>query len=139
MTASLEQRIAGALTAPIASADLSSLISDVETGIAKATADAQEAAKIALDIAAGDGSAAFEEAQKHDLISKRRKVTLPKLQERLIEVLDAERCAAWVAECEALRAARNAANNLLRKPFPSWCDSLSNCRRSRSPTRPSTI
>ena len=67
----LEQRITAAMTAPIASADLTVLIGDVENSLAAAIANAQEHAKSALDITAGDGNEAFEESQKHDLISKR--------------------------------------------------------------------
>ena len=119
MTATLEQRIASAMTAPITSADLSSLISDVETGLAKATADAQEAARSALDITKSvDGRLAFEKAQEHDFISKRLKVTLPKLQERLIEVLNAERCAAWIAECNEMRVHRDNARKILNERLP---------------------
>ena len=71
----LEQRITAAMTAPIASADLTVLIGDVENSLAAAIANAQEHAKSALDITAGDGSVAFEESQKHDLISKRLRVS----------------------------------------------------------------
>ena len=120
----LEQRITAAMTAPIASADLTVLIGDVENSLAAAIANAQEHAKSALDITAGDGNEAFEESQKHDLISKRLQVCVPRLQDRLVEMLNAERCAAWIAEAEKLRPARDAANNLLSEHVPKLARQL---------------
>lgn len=100
----LEQRITAAMTAPIASADLTVLIGDVENSLAAAIANAQEHAKSALDITAGDGRMAFEKSQEFDLISKRLRICLPKLQDRLIVMINAEEAVKWNAEHARVQA-----------------------------------
>jgi len=114
----LEKKIADALTKPIASDALQTLIAEVEAAVATATATAEQVAKEALDVTASpDAKLAFERVMEADFTGKRLRVCIPRLHARLNEVLDAEAVQRWLNEYGPLQLQRDALAERFREDY----------------------
>src|SRR5208282_5472321 len=99
----LEKRIAEALTQDIKSADLATLIADVEGAIVAAEKAVEQARVRALDPTVLD-PAARTALQDADFLTQRLQVALPRLGQRLEEIQAAEYAAEWEPDFEQVKA-----------------------------------
>lgn len=124
MTTSLEKRIADALAAVpmISSGDLAKLYSEVEVASAEADAAAKKAKDAAIDVVrSSDGRAARAAMEEAALTNDRLQNSLPRLRARMLEVLDAERTKAWLAEYGELKVQRDAVAKRFDEDLPRLC------------------
>lgn len=105
----LEPRIANALTDPhIATADLNELISETEVALTAAEATAQTERRKAVDAVMPDAAEAERSAWAAEVHRDRLHSLLSRLRQRFAEISAAERAAQRVADCEAVKAKRDA-------------------------------
>jgi hypothetical protein len=103
---SLEKRIATALTQDIKSADLATLIADVEDAIVAAGKAVEQARVRALDPSLLDPSARTA-LQNAEFLAQRLQVALPRLGQRLEGIQAAEYAAQWEADYEMVKVKRD--------------------------------
>jgi hypothetical protein len=116
----LDQRVAAALTpSDITSVELAALIVEVEAAAAAADADAAKAREEALDPATViDAAKVGASLATAELTRDRLRAALPRLQEQLKRVLQAEDVAAWRADAEELEQRRVASGAGFRQFYP---------------------
>jgi hypothetical protein len=106
---SLQERVAAALVAEdITSAELASLIAEVEAAANDAEKTAKEAQERTLDPTVADPAAAREVQREAEFTTKRLDAALKPLDARLDEVRRAEDRKRWHADCDALEVQRDA-------------------------------
>ncbi len=118
MSTAIDRRIAAALTEPISSSDLQKLISETEVALTEADRNAKAATEEAVDVTVSlDLRAAREKMLEAALVRDRLHKSLPRLQQRLVEVLNAEANERWKASFNLVKAKRDAAaQRFLRYP-----------------------
>jgi hypothetical protein len=116
-TPSLEQQVAAALADKrIGPGELEDLIDKVEDGIHAAEADAARQREQAMDPALSpDLRAARQQLEDSVFLVGRLKTQLPRLQRRLVEVLDAERHFRWESDYKTVLAKRDQAVELFQQ------------------------
>jgi hypothetical protein len=119
---SLEQKLAAALSAAPASADLQQLIGEAEVAIATADESAATAREHALDLAT-DPAKAREAVVSAEMRRDRLRHALPKLQQRLQEALADEYAQAWDAKYRLAEAERDRAAERFRR-YPALAAEL---------------
>ena len=132
MTASLEleQCIADALAAVpmISSSALAALYSEVEVAAAEADVAAREAKDAAIDVVrSSDGRAARAAMEEAAITKDRLQNSLPRLRARMLEVVNAERCAAWLAAAEKLSPVRDNTAVIFNERIPQLLAELVDC------------
>jgi hypothetical protein len=119
--ASLETRITAALTKKIKAADIAALVQETESAIAEADASAESERAKALDpVASPDAAAARHAVEAAGFARDRLRNVLPRLQERLRKVEDAEYLAQWRAHYEVLKKERDALAAELQEVYRPW-------------------
>jgi hypothetical protein len=119
MSNDLEARIAAALTDSVTSETLDGLVTETEQGIADAQAAAEAEREKALDLTASpDAKAAREAVAEAEFVRDRLRAALPRLQERLQKVEDAEYLAGWLARYEVLKEKRDGLARELPDVYP---------------------
>jgi hypothetical protein len=92
----LEKQIAAALVDDIASADLATLINEIETAISEADASAEAERAKALDpLLSPDPKAAREAMQAAEFARDRLRTVLPRLKERHKQIAAREYLTEW--------------------------------------------
>ena len=95
-TASVETRVAAALTSEITSDDLATLLDELEDAISNTEAEAEEKRRTAFDpIAMPDANAARASVETAEFAVQRLRTLLPKLERRYSQVREAEDISAW--------------------------------------------
>lgn len=117
--ASLETRIAAALTKNIKSADLLALLQEVETAIVTAEADAAAQRVKALDvIASPDAATARDAVAAAEFARDRLRNVVPRLKARLEDVEAKEHSARWRRQDEAVKKKRDTLAAEVRETYP---------------------
>jgi hypothetical protein len=124
----LESRIASALTATdITSSDLAQLLIEVEAAAAAADADAAKAREQALDpVTVVDVDKVAAAVASATLTHDRLQAALPRLQDQLKRVRQAEDVAAWRADAEELEQRRLASGAEFRQFYPRMIERIVN-------------
>jgi hypothetical protein len=120
---SLETRIATALTKMIKSADLATLITEVEDAILAAEKAVEQARVRALDPIVLDPGARTA-LQDAEFLTQRLQVALPRLGQRLEEIQAAEHAAEWEPEFERVKARRDELARECAELYPTVTDQL---------------
>jgi hypothetical protein len=126
MSATLEQRIAGALAKDdVSSDDLVVLIAETETAVTTADEAATTAHELAFDLIASPDAGEARAAMEQAIFTRDRlRSVLPKLQQHFNDVLSHEEYARWVAQYEAVKIKRDAAAEELRTIYPEIATKL---------------
>jgi hypothetical protein len=116
----LEERIAAALSANIASSDLAALIAETEEAIALADSTAESERAKALDpIASPDPIKARAAMENAAFTRDRLRTVLPRLHVRLKQVEAAEYVAKWEPDFKRVEAQRDALAAEMREVYPA--------------------
>jgi hypothetical protein len=127
MSPTLESRIASALTATDITSSLAQLLIEVEAAAAAADADAAKAREEALDPATVvDVDKVAAAVASATLTHDRLQGALPRLQDQLKRVRQAEDVAAWRADAEELEQRRLASGAEFRQFYPGMIERIVN-------------
>ena len=119
MSATLEQRIATALSKAAPSSDLAALTAETEAAVSAAEAAAIEAHEQALDPMLSPDPTKARTAMEDAVFTRDRlKTVLPRLQQRYDETFSSEQYARWLVDYEQIKVKRDAAAAELRTIYP---------------------
>jgi hypothetical protein len=121
----IEQKIASALSSPVASADLAQLIADTEAAIVKAEPTAEEERSKALDLSLSpDADQARSAMDAATFARDRLHSVLPRLQARYRETIVAEKYARWLPSYDAVKAKQAALADELERLYRPFQETI---------------